>query len=164
LAAIPAVGRMLGALSFGNFGSFEIFGVRFYHPNFLAVMGDAVARYALTLISVYLLSLIVDQCAIQFGGERNRTQAFKLVAYSGTAAWLAGAFMLLPTAGGVFALLGGLYSLYLLYLGLPKLMRSAPTFTLNYFALTLVAAIVMWIVIGAVTSHAGDYGGPIHIY
>jgi hypothetical protein len=164
LAAIPVVGRMLGALSFWNFSSFQIFGVRFYHPNVIAVLGDAVARYALTLISVYLLALIVDQFAIRFGGERNRTQAFKLVAYSGTAAWVAGVFMLLPTAGGVFALLGGLYSLYLLYLGLPKLMRSAPTFTLNYFALTLVCAIVMWVVIGAVTSHAGDFGGPIHIY
>ncbi|MGZ3378162.1 MAG: Yip1 family protein [Phenylobacterium sp.] len=164
LAAIPVVGRMVGALSFWSFSSFQIFGVRFYHPNVIAVLGDAVARYALTLISVYLLALIVDQFAIQFGGERNRTQAFKVVAYSGAAAWLAGVFMLLPTAGGVLALLGGLYSLYLLYLGLPKLMRSAPTFTLNYFALTLVAAIVMWVVIGAVTSHAGDFGGPIHIY
>jgi hypothetical protein len=164
LAAIPVLGRMAGALSFGSLGSFEIFGVRFYHPNVIAVLGDAVARYALTLISVYLLALVVDQFAPQFGGERNRTQAFKLVAYSGTAAWVAGAFMLLPTAGGVFALLGGLYSLYLLYVGLPKLMRSAPVFTLNYFALTLVAAIVMWIVIGAATSHAGDFGGPIHIY
>lgn len=164
LAAIPVVARMLGLLSFWNASSFQIFGVRFYHPNVIGVVGDGVARYALTLISVYLLALIVDQFAVQFGGERNRTQAFKLVAYSGTAAWVAGVFMLLPTAGGVFALLGGLYSLYLLYLGLPKLMRSAPTFTLNYFALILVSAVVMAVVIGALTSCVGDYGGPIHIY
>ena len=161
LAAIPPVARMLGQMSFG---SFEIFGIRFYHPNIIGAFGDAVASYALTLISVYLLALVVDHFAPQFGGERSRTLAFKLVAYSGTAAWVAGAFMILPTAGGVFALLGMLYSLYLLYLGLPKLMRSAPAFTLNYFALTLVAAIIMAIVIGSVTSRAGDWGGPIHIY
>jgi hypothetical protein len=161
LAAIPAVGRMLSQLSFGHF---EIFGIRFYHPNVIAVFGDAVASYALTLISVYLLALVVDHFATQFGGERSRTQAFKLIAYSGTAAWVSGAFLILPTAGSVFALLGMLYSLYLLYLGLPKLMRSAPVFTLNYYALTLVAAILMAVVIGSVTSHAGDFGGPIHIY
>jgi hypothetical protein len=161
LAAIPAVGRMLSQLSFG---SFEIFGIRFYRPNIIAVFGDALASYALTLISVYLLALVVDHFAPQFGGERSRTQAFKLIAYSGTAAWVSGAFLILPTAGVVFELLGIVYSLYLLYLGLPKLMRSAPVFNLNYFGLTLVAAILMAVVIGSVTSHAGDFGGPIHIY
>jgi hypothetical protein len=163
LAAIPAVCRMLERMSFGNFGSFRIFGVRFYHPSFVGIIGDAVASYALTLISVYLLALIIDHFAIQFGGERSRTQAFKVVAYSGTAAWVAGLFMLLPTAGGLFALLGMLYSLYLLYLGLPKLMRSAPAFTLNYFGLTLLAAFVMAVIIGGVSSRAGDFGGPVWI-
>jgi hypothetical protein len=160
LAAIPAVARALGLFSFRGF---EIFGIR-YQPSFVSVLGDAVASYALTLISVYLLALVVDQCALQFGGERSRTQAFKLVAYSGMAAWVSGVFMLLPTVGGLFALLGGLYSLYLLYLGLPKLMRSNPTLTLNYFGLTLLAAVLMALVIGSLTSRATSWGGPIHIY
>jgi hypothetical protein len=160
LAAIPAIAGALGRISFG---SYRIFGIHFYRPNFLWAVGDAVASYALTLISVYLLALVIDHFAIQFGGERSRTQAFKVAAYSGTAAWVAGIFMLLPTAGGVFALLGGLYSLYLLYLGLPKLMRSSPVFTLNYFALTLVAAIVMAIVISSLTSRAVNFGGPIWV-
>jgi hypothetical protein len=161
LAAIPAVSRAVGLLSFRGF---EIFGIR-YQPSFIGIIGDAVASYALTLISVYLLALVIDQFALQFGGERSRTQAFKLAAYSGTAAWVAGVFMLLPTAlGSLFTLLGMLYSLYLLYIGLPKLMRSAPAFQLNYFALTLLAAILMAVVIGALTSRAGEFGGPIHIY
>lgn len=160
LAAIPAVGRMIGLLSFGGI---QIFGIR-YQPGFAGIIGDAIASYALTLISVYLLALVIDQFALQFGGERSRTQAFKVVAYSGTAAWGAGVFMLLPTVGGIFAALGGLYSLYLLYLGLPKLMRSNPRLTLNYFALTLVAAVVMALIAGSLTSRAGSFGGPVHIY
>jgi hypothetical protein len=160
LAAIPAVCRVVGLLSFRGF---EIFGVR-YQPSFIGIIGDGVASYALTLISVYLLALVIDQFAPQFGGERSRTQAFKVAAYSGTAFWVSGIFGLLPTVGGLFTLLGMIYSLYLLYLGLPKLMRSAPAFQLNYFALTLVASILMAIVIGVVTSRAGEFGGPIHIY
>jgi len=160
LAAIPAVARALGLLSFRGF---EFFGFR-YQPSLVTVLGDAVASYALTLLSVYLLALVIDQFALQFGGERSRTQAFKLVAYSGTAAWVGGLFMLLPSIGGLFTLLGGLYSLYLLYLGLPKLMRSNPNLTLNYFGLTLVAAVLLAIIIGAVTSCATSYGGPVHIY
>lgn len=160
LAAIPAIARALGRISFG---SFQIFGIRFYHPSFIWALGDAVATYALTLVSVYLLALVIDQFALQFGGERSRTQAFKVAAYSGTAFWVSGVFLLLPTAGGVFTLLGMLYSLYLLYLGLPKLMRSAPVFTLNYFFLTLVAAVIMAVVISSLTHRAGDFGGPIWI-
>ena len=160
LAAIPAVGQMLGRISFG---SFQIFGIRFYHPSFLWAVGNAIAYYALTLVSVYLLALVIGHFAPQFGGERSRTQAFKVAAYSGTAFWVAGAFLLLPTAGGLFSLLGMGYSLYLLYLGLPKLMRSAPVFTLNYFFLTLLAAVVMAVVIGSLTHRAGDFGGPIVI-
>jgi hypothetical protein len=160
LAAIPAVCGAVGQLSFRGF---EIFGIR-YHQSFVAVIGDAVATYALTLLSVYLLALVIDQFALQFGGERSRTQAFKVAAYSGTAAWVAGVFTLLPTIGGLFAVLGALYSLYLLYVGLPKLMRSAPAFTLNYFALVLIVAIILFVAIGALTSCATDFGGPIRIY
>jgi hypothetical protein len=160
LAAIPAVCGVVGLLSFRGF---EIFGVR-YQPSFIGIIVDGVASYALTLVSVYLLALVIDQFSLQFGGERSRTQAFKVAAYAGTAFWVSGVFALLPTVGGLFKLLGMLYSLYLLYLGLPKLMRSSPVFQLNYFALTLAASILMAIVIGAVTSRAGEFGGPIHIY
>ncbi|MFI4965159.1 MAG: Yip1 family protein [Caulobacterales bacterium] len=161
LAAIPAVARAVGLLSFHGF---EIFGVR-YQPSFVGILGDAVASYALTLISVYLVALVIDQFALQFGGERSRTQAFKVAAYSGTAAWVAGVFLLVPTAlGSVITALGVIYSLYLLYVGLPKLMRVEPVFQLNYFALVLVAVILMALIIGGLTSCAGDFGGPIHIY
>jgi hypothetical protein len=71
--------------------------------------------------------------------------------------------MLLPNVGGLFTLLGALYSLYLLYLGLPKLMRSAPAFNLNYFGLTVLMAVIMAVVIGSVTSRVIGFGGPIHI-
>jgi hypothetical protein len=161
LAAIPAVARAVGLLSFRGF---EIFGVR-YQPGFFGILGDALASYALTLISVYLVALVIDQFALQFGGERSRTQAFKVAAYSGTAAWVAGIFMLLPNAlGSLITALGVFYSLYLLYIGVPKLMRSKPVFQLNYFAVVLVAVILMALIIGALTSRAGEFGGPIHIY
>jgi len=159
LAAVPAVARLIGLMSFGGI---RIFGVR-YQPGFVAILGDAVASYALTLISVYLLALVIDQFAVQFGGERNRIQAFKAAAYSGTAAWLAGVFLLLPAQGGLLALLGAFYSLYLLYEGLPRLMRSKPQLTLNYFAVNLVALCIMALVIGAVTTRVTNFGGPIRI-
>ena len=71
---------------------------------------------------------------------------------------------LLPSLGGILALLGGLYSLYLLYLGLPKLMRNDPDQTTTYFALSLVVAIGLAVLVGLVSSCFGGWGGPVSIY
>jgi hypothetical protein len=160
LAAIPAVCGAIGQL---GFGTLHIFGI-YYHRSLVAVIGQALVGYALTLAGVYIMAVVIDELAIQFGGERSRTQAFKLAAYSGTAGWIAGVFGLLPGVGGLFELLGGLYSLYLLYLGLPKLMRSDPMRTLTYFGLTLIVLLVLGVLIGALTSCVTNFGGPISIY
>ena len=74
-----------------------------------------------------------------------------------TANWL------LPAIGGLLTLLGGLYSLYLLYLGLPTLMRSAPDRTGVYFLAILAATVVLAILVGALTSCMGNFGGPISL-
>src|SRR4051812_36031314 len=160
LAAIPAVCGAIGQLGFGGV---RIFGIPF-HRNVLGILADNLVGYALTLGAVYLLALVIDELAIPFGGERSRTQALKLAAYSGTALWVAGVFRLAPYLGGLFAMLGGLYSLYLLYLGLPKLMRSDPDRTLTYFALALVAALGLVLLISMLTSCVTSFGGPIRVY
>lgn len=104
-----------------------------------AVLGAAVG-YALGLVATFLLILVVDLTAPLFGGTRNRIQATKLVALSGTAVWLAGVFDLYPSLGFPLGILGGLWSLYALYLGLPVLMRSRSE-GLTYFATVLAIAL-----------------------
>ncbi len=160
LAAVPAV---CGAIGQFGFRSYRLFGIPF-HRNPFGIVGEALVGYALTLGAVYVVALVVDELAIQFGGERSRTQAFKLVAYSGTAAWVAGVVRLVPGVGWLLALLGGLYSLYLLYLGLPKLMRSDPERTLPFFALVLVTSLGLALLISMLTTCATNYGGPVSIY
>ena len=160
LAAVPAV---CGAIGQFGFRGYRLFGIPF-HRNPFGIVGEALVGYALTLAAVYIVALVIDELAIQFGGERSRTQAFKLVAYAGTAAWVAGVFWLVPGLGGLLALLGGLYSLYLLYLGLPKLMRSDPGRTQTYFALALIVCLGLALAISLLTSQVTDFGGPISIY
>ena len=57
----------------------------------VGAIGTIVA-YIISLIMVYVVALIVDALAPTFGGEKNFMQSLKLVAYSSTAAWLAGIF------------------------------------------------------------------------
>jgi hypothetical protein len=56
------------------------------------------------------------------GGERNFINALKLTAYAHTPVWLAGMFLLMP--GLRFLTLFGLYSAWLLWTGLPVLMKT----------------------------------------
>ncbi|MEH6714722.1 Yip1 family protein [Parasphingorhabdus flavimaris] len=117
LAAIGPVAGFIHAVLFGN----SFFGIT-HRPSFLSALSTAVVSYIFTLIGVFLMALVIDFLAPRFGGTANRTNAFKLAAYSATAAWVAGAFQLVPGLGMLTVL--GLYGLYLLYVGIPVMMKA----------------------------------------
>jgi hypothetical protein len=100
---------------------------------------------------VYVLSLIVDALAPKFGGQKNGVQAFKVVAYASTASWIAGIGQVLPWVSMLILLAGGIYSIYLLYLGLPQTMKCPAEKAAGYTAVTIVIAILLsWLISFAV--------------
>jgi len=153
LAAVGPVASAIGALAFGYRG----FGLN-YRPPVGTVLSSAVVTYLLTLGGVYVLALIIDALAPNFGGVKDQMQALKVAAYSSTASWVVGIFGLIP-AMSVLGILG-LYSLYLLYLGLPVLMKSPAEKAMGYTAVVIIAAIVLFLVVGLVagTFMAGGMG------
>src|SRR5690606_41930837 len=63
----------------------------------------------ISLVSIYVLSLIIDALAPNFGGTKDPVKAFKVAAYSWTAAWIAGIFGVIPQLA-ILSIVG-LYSL-----------------------------------------------------
>ena len=157
LAAVPPLAGFLGIYIFGGIQIGSI-GVK---PSLTGAAVEAVAGYGLTLVLAYVLALVIDVLAPLFGGRADRTRAFKLVAYSGTGLWLAGLLALYPALGFPAALLGGLYSLYLLYIGLPRLMRIEEGRAITCFAVILLAVIVLVGVKGFLAARALEVGGPL---
>lgn len=155
LAAIPAVCGFIG-MSLIGMGAF---GVSLRVP-LVSGLANMVVSYVLSLVGVFVLALIVDALAPRFGGQKSSIQALKLSVYASTAAMLGGVFSLLPSLA-MLGLLAALYSIYLLYVGLPVLMKSPPEKTLAYTAVVLVAAIVMGLVMGAVSSVFMPRGGTL---
>lgn len=145
LAAIGPIAGLLGAQLFG----YSIMGVT-YRPTLGTSIGTATVTYGLSLLSCYVLAMVIDALAPTFGGTKDMVKALKVAAYSMTASWLAGIFGLIPQ----LAILGlfGLYSLYLLYLGLPRLMRAPEDKAMPYTVLVIAAAIVLWLVVGALAA------------
>ncbi|TMJ12041.1 MAG: YIP1 family protein [Alphaproteobacteria bacterium] len=146
LAAIPAIAMAVGMLLFGI--NLIIVTIR---PPMATVLSQAVISYVMALVGVFVLALIIDALAPTFGGTKSRIQALKLAAYSYTPAWIAGVLLLLPALALLVAL-ASLYSLYLLMLGLPVLMKAPKEKRGGYLAAVIVAAILLYVVIAAVTS------------
>ena len=149
LAAIPVIAKLIGGVVFG----YGVLGV-VYRPSIVNAVVGAVVGYVLALAMVFLLALVIDMLAPSFDGQKNQVQAFKVAAYTGTAGWIAGIFAIFPPLG-LLAALGGLYGLYILYLGLPKLMKAPPEKALGYTAVTIIVAIVLFVVVGVVTAAVG---------
>ncbi|RSV44694.1 YIP1 family protein [Sphingomonas koreensis] len=145
LAAIGPVAGLIGGLVFGYGGMFGIT----IRPSVTMAVTGAVISYLLALLCAWLFSKIIDALAPSFGGQKNPVQAMKVAAYSGTAAYLAGVFQIIP-ALGILGLLG-LYSLYLLYLGLPRLMKAPADKAMGYTIVTVVVAIVLFFFVSVVT-------------
>jgi hypothetical protein len=106
-------------------------------------------RYAASLLGVFIVGLVINALAPLYHGEKNLVQAMKLSVYSHTAGWVVGLLYIMPIPG-FLAMIGGLYGLYILLLGLPTLMRSAREETAGYF----VGVAFSGFVVGAVTEWA----------
>ena len=145
LAAIPALAGFVGASIVGYGG----LGGGFRVPV-AAGVAHMVVIYLLSLVAVYLVALLIDGLARSFGGERSFIQALKVAAFSPTAMWLAGAFAILP-ALWILGLLG-LYSFFLLYVGLPIVMKVPEDKAIPYTVVVIIAAIVFYVIAGALAS------------
>jgi hypothetical protein len=86
----------------------------------------ALIRIVISLAMVVVMSIVIDALAPSFGGEKSSDRAGKVAVYSPTPAWLAGLFQIVPVLGGIIGLVGALYSIYVLYLGLQSVMKSPP--------------------------------------
>lgn len=155
LAAIPAVAWFIGFSIIGM----GMLGVSYRVPITSGV-AHMVVSYVLGLGWVYVLALIIDALAPNFGGEKNFLQALKVSAFSPTAMWLAGLFAIIP-ALSILGILG-LYSLYLLYTGLPPLMRVPPEKAVPYTVVVIIVAIVLAIIVGALAGLVVP--GPVRGY
>ncbi|MFT3965751.1 MAG: Yip1 family protein [Sphingobium sp.] len=154
LAAIGPVASFLGGQIFG----YGAFGVS-YKPSLASGLSMAITSFVLSLVSLFVMTLIVEWLTPRFDGATTRLNAFKLVAYSMTAAWLAAIFGIVPS----IAWLGivGLYSFYLFYTGVTPLLNVPAIKALTFTIVTVLCAIVLSLVVGAIAgSVAALFAGP----
>ncbi len=155
LVLIPTLAIVIGLSVLGV----QVGGQRTRAP-ILDVGLSAVLFFTLSVLAVFVFACVINWLAPRFGAAKNFQQAFKVSAYSITAAMVAGALAVAP-ALQIVALLGATYSLYLLFVGTPKVMKPTPKAAVNYSIVATLAAIVIALMVGSATMIAAAPTGNL---
>jgi hypothetical protein len=147
LALIPSIFSFIGACVVGTI----VPGVGAVRAPIVDGLFGAVFGYVMTCATVLLLAIVINAVAPRFGGRRDFDSAFKLAVYSYTPVWLAGISLLAP--GLRFLGLIGFYGAYILWRGLPRLMKS-PGGRVPAYAAVIIAGACALTLITAAAQHA----------
>jgi Yip1 domain len=153
LAAIGPLAQFVGGVVLGRSLSFA----GTYRIPLVTGIGLAVLAYVMSIIGTLGVSWIINALAPSFGGLKNRRQALRVAVFAYTPTWIAGVFMLFMPLGPLI-IVASFYGLYLLYLGLPVLMKSPREKAGSYTAVVVVCAVALWVAAGAL---AGMMGGVV---
>jgi hypothetical protein len=148
LIIASAVASFLGLMLFART---TVYGIT-VGPSITGLAINAILGVVIGIAMVYVFAFIVDALAPTFNAQKNFGQAFKVSAFSGTAAWVGGIFTIIPVVGWILALVGAIYSLYLLFVGLPKLMKPPADKGVVYTLACIGVIIVIYLVVGYIQS------------
>ena len=137
LAAIPQIASIISM-------------ALFLHIGIVYALLFAVVSYVFALIGVFIIGFVAAKLAPSFNGRDDQIQGLKLAAYSYTPGWVAGIAAIIPVIGGLIALVGAIYGLYVLYLGAQPVMGVPSDKSAVYTIVLVVVAILVTAVLFAV--------------
>jgi len=154
LAIIPAVAGFIGNSLVGV----SLLGMTIRVP-IVSGLVLAVIGYVFGLVMLYVIAQVIFALTPKFDGQPNLVQALKVAVYSMTPVWVASILLIVPALSPI-ALLAGIYSLVLYWLGLPKLMKVPEEKKTVFCLAVIVCAIVASFIISAAVGAVGAMFGP----
>jgi hypothetical protein len=135
LAVIPFIFTLLGDAVFGRSIGYAI------------VAG--IVSYIFALVSVAVVGFIVWKLAPNFSSVSDQNKATKLVSYVYTPVFLISVLNIIPGLT-ILNILGLLYGLYILYIGLPIVLKTPTDKVVVYVIVTLVVTFVWYFILAAI--------------
>ena len=122
LAALPLAAGIIftGALGINtaSLGGMGGMGGGAMELGFGAIAAMAVVGYVLSLVTLFVMSFLVNAVSPSFNGKSDMVQSTKLMTYASTPTWVAGLVGWIPILGGLISFAAIAYVVYLIYLGL----------------------------------------------
>lgn len=141
LAAIPPIADLIGSAVF--------------QPDRIVSLSGSIitafVTWVLSVAMVFFLGVLINSVADQFDADRNDLAAQKIAAFSITPAFLSGLLSLWPPLAWV-SLVALAAMVFIMYRGLPILMKAPEDRALSYAATVTIAAAVAFIVLLALSS------------
>lgn len=145
LALIPAVCSIIG---YGIIG-YNVAFIGHVPGNLTYGIMKAVVSFVGTIIGVYISARVIDLLAPSFATTKNFGKTLQLVAYAYTPMLVAGIFYIFPSLG-IISLLAGIYSLYILYIGMKPMLQTPDDKITGYFVVSLIVIIVVTFILGLI--------------
>lgn len=139
LAAIGPIAGLIGGLAFGGAGNIGALGL----------LVGAIVSYVLTLVAAFVLGFIIDVLAPSFGAQRNLEQSMKISVYGFTPVWVLGILNIVPVLG-TLALIGVIYSFYLIFLGIKTVKTPPEDKAVIYAVVAIIAALIANLLVGMI--------------
>ncbi|MGC4233742.1 MAG: Yip1 family protein [Niabella sp.] len=105
-----------------------------------------------TVLVFVIATYVIDALAPNFKSEKDINKSAQLVAYSGTAGYVAGIFSFIPVLGGLLSLAGAVYSIYLFYLGVGPLKKTPEDQKVIYIVVYILISWVIYMVLFSVVA------------
>ena len=112
-------------------------------------LAQAIMSLVSIVIGVYLSGFVIHKLGPTFDTTVSLDRAVKLVGFSYTAILLAGILNIFPPLA-VFTFLGGLYSLYILYLGFKPMTNVSEEKSMSYFLVSLLVIVAVYFILGLI--------------
>lgn len=118
--------------------------------GFSAVAAMAVIGYVLSLITLFLMSLIVNAVSPSFNGRSDMVQSTKLMTYASTPSWVVGLVSWIPILGGLLSFAAIAYVVYLIYLGLQPVLGVPKEKVAGFTVVIVLIYVVLSVIISGI--------------
>ena len=143
LALISAISIFIGIGVIG----YSILGYRVQSVS--SGLAQAIMSLVSIVFGVYISGFVIHKLGPTFDTTVSLDRAVKLVGFSYTAILLAGILNIFPPLA-VFTFLGGLYSLYILYLGFKPMTNVSEEKSMSYFLVSLLVIVGVYFILGLI--------------
>ena len=140
LAAIPFLATLIGDLWY-----YGLIGLSGSFVGYAFV--SAILEYVFSIIAVYVIAMVIRMLASNFSSSVDDTKSLKLAAFIYTPVFLIGVLDIIPPIAFI-TILGVLYGLYILYLGLPIVLGTPKDKVIGYVIAIVIVTIIVYVVIG----------------
>jgi hypothetical protein len=143
LAAIPFIATLIGDLWY-----YDLYLPVSFVGSFVAyAFVSAILVYILSIVAVYVIAIVIRTLAPSFNSSADEMKSLKLASYIYTPVFLIGILDIIPPLE-VITILGVLYGLYILYLGLPVLVGTPKERVVTYLVAVVIATLIVYVIIG----------------